>query len=106
MPTADPASTSKPWFLKSKYRVPATKMARPSGIYGNGSKKAGGAAVSFANDWRSVGWADLWINGSPASSFCSDLPRDWWFARLGGITPNLALRYRVRYHRPANTTVY
>ena len=43
-PVAAPARTSKPWFLKSKYRVPAMKMARPSGIYGKGRRNAGGAA--------------------------------------------------------------
>ena len=76
VPTADPASTSKPWFLKSKYRVPATKMARPSGIYGNGSKYAGEAATVFVDDWRSAGRAGLGMHGSAASSFCGDVSRD------------------------------
>lgn len=36
-PTAAPVKTSSPWFLKSKYLVPAIKIARPSGIYGKRS---------------------------------------------------------------------
>ena len=60
--------------------------------------------MSFADDWRSAGEVEVSISGSPASPFCSDLSRAGYVAVLGGDTPNLALRYSVRYHRPANAT--